>query len=147
MYTTIHYNQPYPPHNPPQNLAGAYCPLESNDKSKIAGPATVTPSSTPVLEFVTTTYTVPSRPSGIVTVRSSSSGTSVAFWPFRNPAYSVVVVGLLVEVPVVRAGEESSRVVPGREGPSMVSAREGKACTGREGLEEGQEVMKEEARV
>lgn len=71
---------------------------------------------------------------------SDSSGTTVAVWPFKNPAKR------LEEEPV-RALEAKVSLLPGARVPSALMARAGKPVTGRAGLVEGQEVMNAEARV
>jgi hypothetical protein len=116
--------------------------LESKGNDKIAGPARVVASLATVEFVLTTAYTVPSRPSGTTTF-PFLIGTKIWDRPVRKATNVGEDVELLVLLNKTDAVTFGPRVLD--EVGVMVS--EGKALTGRGGLEEGQDTMNDAARV
>jgi len=102
----------------------------------MAGPATVELSETTVPLVVTTAYTVPCRPVGIVTVFELLIGTNVVFNPLKSARnvdpLEVSLNDNVAEPPAVGV-------------PSTV--KDGKGVNGNEGFDAGQLTMNCEARV
>jgi hypothetical protein len=126
------------PKNQPYTFAHApHCainfPFESKSKSRIAGPATVWSSAVELPLVVTTAYTVPNSCPGIWTLPFVTGAKTVSRPVKKATNKAPEGTGLKVRVDTAPGlGEES--------------VREGKALTGRAGLVEGHETMKDTAR-